>query len=469
MEVYEANMGNQRSLLQRMVVFLILLLLLIGAVVGGYRYFSRRQDGPEYLTVKVERGEIRATVNATGTVNPIISVQVGSQVSGIVSEMYVDYNSVVKKGQLLAKIDPAIFKAQMDQAEANLRQAEAGLRTSNANVETLKANQQKAKVDAMEKLRRLTRLRELFKSDLIPKDDVEAAEAAYDVSLAEQRAVAAQRVAAEQKLAEDQARIKQTQAALALAKVNLDHTVITSPEDGTVIQRRVDVGQTVAASLSAPTLFEIARDLTKLEVDTNIDEADVGRVREGMSATFTVDAYRDKVFPGTVEQVRLGATIIQNVVTYNAVLHVDNEDLLLKPSMTANVKILADRRDNVLKIPNAALRFRPEVGRLELQSLLEQQLGSRPDIPDLIESTLSTGSKGPGKSRARVVWVLTPENQLKPSVVKLGLTDNVVSEVTEGDLHEGDKLVTAVEMNAPAKGAGARSPFASPLGGGGRR
>jgi HlyD family secretion protein len=311
-------------------ILIVLVLVAIGAGAGAY-YIRGRGGEPQVSTLQLTRGDLIDQVGATGTLQAVITVQVGTQVSGIVDELYADFNSIVKKGQVIARLDPSILETQVETARANLANAEANLERQKAAVE-----------DATTKL---TRARELANRSLLPQADLDAADATAKQAQAQLKSMESQ--------------IVQAKAALNKAQVDLDHTVITAPIDGIVISRNVDKGQTVAASMQAPTLFIIAADLTKMQVNANIDESDVGRMRPGQIVHFRVDAYPTEQFTGTVEQVRLNPTTVQNVVTYSTVIDVPNPELKLKPGMTANVNIEIARRSNVLRVPNAALRFRP--------------------------------------------------------------------------------------------------------------
>jgi HlyD family secretion protein len=311
-------------------ITIVIVLIAIGA--GGAAYYARR-GGPEpaVTTQQISRGDVVDQVGATGTLQAVTTVQVGTQVSGTIDELYADFNSIVKKGQVIARLDPSILQTQVDTAKANLVNAEANLERQKAAVE-----------DAQTKL---TRARELAARSLLPQADLDAAEATAKQAAAQMRSMESQ--------------IVQARAAVNKAQVDLGHTVISAPIDGIVISRNVDRGQTVASSMQAPTLFVIAADLTKMQVNANIDESDVGRMRPGQIVHFRVDAYPTEQFVGTVEQVRLNPTTVQNVVTYSTVIDVPNPELKLKPGMTANVNIEIARKANVLRVPNAALRFRP--------------------------------------------------------------------------------------------------------------
>jgi HlyD family secretion protein len=312
----------------------ILTLIILATVGGGgYAYFNYRNgdEAPTISTARVTRGDISDSVGATGTLQAVTTVQVGTQVSGTIAELNADFNSLVRKGQVLARLDPSLFETQIEQAQANLIRAQADL-------ERLEVTLEDAEI-------KLKRAKELAARRLIPQTELDAAEVAV-------RSTAAQ-------IRSSQAQVTQARASLNQNQVNLQHTVIVAPIDGMVISRDVDVGQTVAASMSAPTLFVLAADLTKMQVLANIDESDVGRIRPGQAVSFLVDAYPADDFTGTVSQVRLQAQVVQNVVTYSTVIDVPNDELKLKPGMTANVTIEIARRSDVIRVPNTSLRFRP--------------------------------------------------------------------------------------------------------------
>jgi len=368
-------------------IFLVVIALLLGAGVWGYLYAQSRNSSPKYRLAAIERGPLTAAVSATGNLNAVVTVQVGSQVSGQIKELLVDFNSLVKKGQIIARIDPQIFEAQVNQAKAELETAKAAVLNQTATVEKAKADvenaraalaqgkAQTAKADAAQadSKRIFERNAELFKRQLIAQADRDTAQANYEQAVAQsesarasERALAAgidsslaQLRVQEAALKSSRAQVDQKTAALAQAQTNLDYTTIRAPVDGAVVSRAVDVGQTVAASLQAPTLFTIAQDLTKMQVETSVDEADIGRIKLEDRATFTVDAFSGQTFVGVVTQIRKAAQIVQNVVTYTVVISVDNPGGRLLPGMTANVKLVYAERPDVLKVPNAALRFRP--------------------------------------------------------------------------------------------------------------
>ena len=355
--------------------------------VGGYLYAQSLSNRQSFRTAPVTRGPLTAAVTATGTLNAVITVQVGSQVSGQIKEMFVDFNSIVKKGQVIARINPALFEAQVSQAKAQLDAAQAMVLNQQAVIEKTRADLEsaraalasahaqsiKSQVAVFDGKRNLGRQHDLRQRNLTAQADEDAAQvqydssvAQYDSSVAQERAQGAalrsaegQLKVAETLLRNLEAQVDQNRAALEQAKLSLGYTVIQAPVDGVVVARNVDVGQTVAASLQAPTLFVIAQDLTKMQVDTNVDEADVGRLQVGQHATFTVDAFPGRFFTGAITQVRKAAQILQNVVTYDVVVSADNSDLKLLPGMTANIRVVTDQRENALRVPNAALRFRP--------------------------------------------------------------------------------------------------------------
>src|SRR5438552_15280613 len=325
----------------------ITILLLVGAIGAGAGAYYIRRSGPELQvnTSPITRGDIVDTVGASGTLQAVTTVQVGSQVSGNISYLGADFNSIVKKGQVIARLDPSLFQAQLQQSTANLNQTRANLTKAQSDLE-------RSKVQLIDAQQKFTRAQELAARSLLPQSDLDAAKIAVDTAqamLASQQATVTQA----------QAAVSQSQASVHQNEVNLEHTIITAPIDGIVTQRSVDVGQTVAASMQAPTLFILAADLSKMQVNANIDEADVGRIRPGQHVTFRVDAYPTEMFEGTVSQIRLQPVVIQNVTTYGTVIDVPNEQLKLKPGMTANVKVEIVKRSDVLRVPNAAMRFRP--------------------------------------------------------------------------------------------------------------
>jgi len=400
--------------MKRFLPWLILIggLLLIAFIVRE----CRNSGAAAYQTATVTRGPITQAVTATGTLNPVVNVQVGSQVSGNIAKLFADFNSEVKAGQTVAQIDPMLFQAAVTQAEGDLASAQAALEL--------------AKVNA-------TRTEQLFKQKISSQQDLDQAMA---------------------NLHQAEANVKIKEGALDKAKADLDHCTITSPIDGVVISRSVDVGQTVAASLQAPVIFQIANDLAKMQIDSNVAEADVGMVQVGQDVDFTVDAFPTQTFHGKVVQVRNAPITVQNVVTYDTVIGVSNPDLKLKPGMTANVSIIIARKDNVLQIKNAALRYRPaDAGPPPSQSTASQG-GSRP------AGAMRQGmGRREQKTSERTVYLLSG-SRLTPVQIKTGISDGVVTEVVEG-LKEGNLVVTA-EMAAKSQPA---STPANPFSGGPRR
>ena len=341
-----------------------LLLLVAAAIVaagafGIYRYTVARSNEPAYRLAKVERGPITAAVAATGTLNPVVSVLVGSQVSGQIKELFVDFNSPVKKDQVIARIDPESFELRVRQATADLEATKATVLTQMASVGAQRAEVSRSEVNLADVKRDYERKQMLVEKGFVSTADRDKALAVYNAAQEQVKTARAQLAVAEAQAKNAAAVVKQRESQLAQTKVDLDRTIIRAPVDGVVIKRSVDAGQTVAASLQAPELFQIAKNLRDMQVDASIDEADVGRVKVDQNATFTVDSFPGRTFSGKVMQVRKAALVVQNVVTYTVVISAANPDLQLLPGMTANVRITTDQRDNVLKLPNAALRFRP--------------------------------------------------------------------------------------------------------------
>jgi HlyD family secretion protein len=457
---------------RRKLSLISILLVLILTGVAGFYWFSNGNRKQSFRTAPVERGDLLSTISSTGTLNAVVTVQVGTQVSGTIQQMLVDYNSPVKKGMLVARIDPATFEAKVNQAQADLENSRAtvlnqraGVAKARADLVNSKANvvrQQVAVRDAKVKLESRVRL---FQDGGIAQEDRDSAQATYDAAVAQLEAAdagvsssqAALEVTQAQLTAAD-AQVRQKQASLVLAQVDLSNTFIRAPVDGIVVSRNVDVGQTVAASLQAPTLFLIAQDLTKMQVDTNVDEADIGRVSLDQETTFTVDSYPGQSFRGRVVQIRQSPQVVQNVVTYDTVVAVANPDFKLMPGMTANVKILVARRENALLVPNAAFRVRMEGAASGSGS--GQPAAARPLQPGMPPPMMAAG-RGPegagrqvtpgGKQR---VWVLQDGKPVERQV-KTGLSDGQKMEVLEG-LAEGDKVIVGLggSTQSPATGSG---------------
>lgn len=351
-----------------------------------------RGNNIQYFTAEVEEGDVLAVVQATGSINAVTTVQVGSQVSGRIAELSADFNSQVKKGQVIAQIDPSTFRARVLQAEADLENAQAGVKATEANIENTRAdasvaqaNLDKARAGAREAELNLQRVTGLFQQGIASEQQRDSTQVAHETAIANLKAAEAQLVQAQARLRSTQAQLEQARAQvtqrraqLEMARLDLDHTVIRAPIDGTVIARNVDVGQTVAASLQAPTLFTIAQDLTRMLVYAKTDEADVGKIRVGAQTTFRVDSFPKETFRGLVVQVRMNATTIQNVVTYDTVIEFDNPERKLLPGMTAYVTIPIASARAVVRIPNGALRYRPEMKEAERRALLEKHGLLRP-------------------------------------------------------------------------------------------
>jgi HlyD family secretion protein len=440
---------------------LISLLLVVGA--GTFAAFKLKGKGPvEYYVARAETGEIKQVVEATGTINAVITVQVGSQVSGTISRLYVDFNSHVKKGQLIAQIDPPLFQGALSQAKADLENAKANLAVAVANTAKGRAAEAQTKADYERNLG-------LSKQGVISQQSLDVAKANADSAAAQVSAALAQESQA-------RAQVQQKQAAVEVAQTNLDYTTIHAPIDGTVVARNVDVGQTVAASLQAPTLFTIAQDLTKMQVYAKTDESDVGQIRSGQKVTFKVDAYPRETFTGTVSQVRMNSTVVQNVVTYDTIVDFDNPALKLFPGMTAYVSIPVATAANVLKVPNAALRYKPDLSAEEIRALYQKHGIPESASPRTQGPSAATASAGGTRAQAagnrkgatagaardstasveegqtsrydtQVVWKLSADNSLDPVRIKTGITDHTFTEVVQdlnGELNAGEVLVTGV-------------------------
>jgi HlyD family secretion protein len=529
----------------------------IVAVLGFY-FWGNQASAAEYMTTKVDRGSLRNTVTATGTLQAVTTVQVGSQASGTISALYADFNSIVKKGQVVAQLDPSVSKAQVDQARANLVQARASVQQAQAQVVNSRAGISDAQAKALaagstaqseqagvasaranlavlkaqmdDALSFLHQQESLVKAGVIAPRDLETAQTSYKAAEAKynqgeaqvSQALLGQQSAATNGIAQSQAQLQQSQAqvqqsqaqvaqtkaqvqqaeaALRLAEVNLAHTTIISPIDGIVVSRDVNVGQTVAASLSAPTLFTIANDLTQMQEIANIDQADIGLVEQAKSVKFSVDAFPGKEFDGKIQQMRLNPVSTQNVVTYNVVIDVSNPEQKLKPGMTANLTITIDERNNVLKVPNAALRFTPQDEQQSSSSqsgtansngqARGQGAGRSANRTDSGAGAAAQNGaqQGTGGNRTfapptapvlagqtRNVWVMGQDKKLARRRITIGLSDGIAAEVVEGDLKEGELVVTGQTIAGATKTqtTQTQSPFGGAqrgvsAGGGGRR
>lgn len=471
---------------------LILLIVLAAVVIAGL--LLRRPKAPVYFTETVSRGTLLSTVEATGTVNAVTTVQIGSQVSGTISRILVDFNSHVRQGQLIAEIDPTVYRGQVLQAQADLENmrasfgaARTGVEAARQDILTARANEEKAQAALEQSRLDLQRTTPLYQQGIVAAQQFDQVQATYRSNRAAWHAAQAATQQSQAKLKTAQAQLQQAtaqvhqkEAALEVAQTNLAHCRITSPIDGTVINRAVDVGQTVAASFQTPTLFTIAQDLSKMQVYAATDESDVGRIRVGDAATFLVDAFPRETFRGTVTQIRMNATTVQNVVQYNTIIDFDNPGGRLFPGMTAYVTIPVATAQNTLRVPNSALRFRPELKPQQLQALLqrygiEQKPAQdrtkvtpvRPAAPTGTPAQPAAPARAPAAPRPEeaILWKLDGRQQLVPVRIRTGITDftnTAVVEVLQGSLGEGDRVVTgaAVERNAASSN--------SPLGMGGR-
>ena len=535
------KLASQKALSRKKYLFLGAAGLALLAVAAFY-FWGGQSSAAQYLTAKVERGNLRNSVTATGTLQAVTTVQVGSQASGTISSLTADYNSVVKKGQVIAQLDPSVSKAQVDQARANLQQAQAGLQQARAAVANSRAGVTDAKARAQaatstsqnnqagvvgaranlavlkaqqdDAMSLLKQQESLVKSGIIAQRELDIAQTAYQTAKAKydqgvaqlNQAILSEQSATSSGIAQSQAQVQQSQAgveqsqaqvlaaqaqvqqaaaALQLAEVNLAHTTITSPIDGIVVSRDVNVGQTVAASLSAPTLFTIANDLTKMQVIANIDQADIGLVENAKSVKFSVDAFPGKDFDGKIEQMRLNPVNVQNVVTYNVVIDVDNPEQKLKPGMTANLTVTIDERNNVLKVPNAALRFTPQdrsgqrtgggngngQGRRQSGGGDVSQRGGNAGNGADVQFAPSTAPVLAGQTR--IVWVMGQDGTPERRRIKVGLSDGASTEVVEGNLVEGEMVITGQTLSSASRtntNQGSAPGFGSAprTGGGGR-
>jgi HlyD family secretion protein len=416
---------------RHILIVIAFLALIAGAV--AILGFSRSTPA-QHFTAKVERGEIRDVVEATGTINAVITVQVGSQVSGTIARLNADFNSRVRKGDVIALIDPALFRGALLQAQADLANANANLLAAKANLDKAEAALVQAKAD-------YERLAPLTRDGVMSPQQLDQARMNFDSGRAAKSA-------AEASVKQAEAQVAQKKAAVAVAQTNLDYTIIRSPIDGTVVARNVDVGQTVAASLQAPTIFTIAQDLHKMWVYAKTDESDVGNIKLGAPVTFKVDAFPKETFHGRVSQVRMNPTTVQSVVTYDTIVEFENRDLKLFPGMTAYVTIPVASVENVLKVPNTALRYKPPMSPEEILASYREH-GIREDAEKSpAQASGETGAAAPpsraAKSESAVVWKMNADKSIEPVQVSLGITDHAFTEVVaagSGALKEGDDLV----------------------------
>jgi len=525
----------------RRFLWFIIIIIAVGAGIPVWLSLQKEKNKPRFETEALERGTIISTVNTTGTVQAVISVEIGSQVSGRIEKLFVDFNSPVKKGQILARIDPALIQAQADEASANLesaratlanyqaqyesavtkvRAAQATVKSSEAQIEinrsslssalnaeqSAKANVKKAEAQLENSRIEFKRSEELMKKDFISHTEMDAAETRYKVSLAEldvarsaveqatssvrsaqlqldsarysldsarvqeesQRALAK---SAQAQIQQSMAQVNQASGRLRQAQVNLGYTSIFSPIDGVVVSRAVDVGQTVAAAFQAPKLFQIAKDLKDMEVLANVDEADIGKVKEGMESTFTVDAYQDEKFNGRVKQVRKASTMDQGVVKYQVVISARNPALKLMPGMTANVIITSETRDDCLRVPNGAIRFRPD----SVASFPYPEDAGKNEKSKARKNNREKNGRSRGEHRKSIddaerfstVWIFESQDRVRAERFLPGITDGRYTEMKRGSLKEGDLVIVGVESGKakkPASGSSGRPGM--PPGGG---
>ncbi len=424
------------------------------AIAGGWYYWQGRKPDPKYITATVRRGNLTATVQATGTLNALTTVPVGSYVSGTVQYVFADFNTRVHAGQVLAQLDPAIYEAQVVQARGNLENAQANLVTLAANVQVDAANVAKSQANVTYEQATAKRSQDLFQSGVVSADSNDLTQSTMGQAQADVQAQLASLAQAKAQLAQAKSQVTAMQGALDQAQTNLKYTTIVSPIDGTVVARNIDVGQSVAAALQAPNVFTVAQDLTRMQVYAAVDESDTGNIRIGAQATFQVDAFPGDLFRGRVGAVRLNPTTVQNVVTYNCVIDVSNPDEKLLPGETAYITIPTGRAQGAILVPNAALTFKPEP-RAALPELYKQYSISRE------ASTTHLGGW-------QVVWKLGADKKPIPVAIQAGITDYANTQMLQGTLVENDVLIVGQQgagAGGGRGGAGGRAPgFGGPGG-----
>jgi len=425
---------------KKIIISATILVIIAGVVLVLSLFSPNKNDIPKYEKKAIDKGNIEALVITTGSLNPVTTVDVGSQVSGKIDKLYVDFNSRVKEGQVIAELDQSQFLTRVKQNEANYQSAEASLKKTKVTLDNTK--------------KKYDRAMNLFEKDLISFEEKEAIETQYYSAMAD--------------IQSSEAKLEQAESQLDSSKVDLTYTIIKSPIDGVVINRRVNIGQTVAASFQAPVLFQIANDLSKMQVECSVDEADIGKVKEGQKVRFTVDAFPDENFTGKVSQVRYAPEIVQNVVTYTTIVEVDNPEMKLRPGMTATASVVTGEAKNVLRVSNSALRFNPSLSPEEMRELMasmRQEMrerkggssrpeGSRPGGDAHRQATQRPGSgqhasgmRGFSMQGARMrqfarVWVEDESGKLKMAFVRTGVTDNNYTEIVSGSLKEGQLVIT---------------------------
>ncbi len=444
--------------MKKKIIVITAILVIIAGVVLVLSLFSRNKNEPaKYKKEAVDKGNIEALVITTGTLNPVIIVEIGSQVSGKIDNLYVDFNSQVKQDQVIAELDQAQFITRVKQDEANYQSAEAAL--------------EKAKITLANTKKKYDRAMNLFEKDLISFEEKETIETQYYSAMAD--------------IQSSEARLEQADSQLDSSKVDLTYTIIKSPIDGVVISRRVNIGQTVAASFQAPVLFQIANDLNKMQVECNVDEADIGKVKEGQKVKFTVDAFPDENFTGKVRQVRFAPEIVQNVVTYTTIVEVNNPEMKLRPGMTATASVVTGEAKNVLRVPNSALRFNPSLSPEEMQALMasmRQEMresrggsgrpeGSHPGGDSQRQNSQRSGSgqnasgmRGFGMQGTQMrqlarVWMEDENGKLKMVFVRTGVTDSSYTEIVSENLKEGQFVITGETSKQEDRSSSPRMRF----------
>ncbi len=443
---------------KRIIIGIFIIVVITGVVLGLTVFKNGKDDSIIYKKEAVTRGNVEALVVTTGTLNPVTIVDVGSQVSGKIKNLYVDFNSKVTTGQILVELDKELLETRVQQNEANYNSSVAALEKSKVTLENTKKRHERTKA--------------LFEKELVSFEEMDSSEVAYFNAQADLKSA--------------EARLEQAQSQLDTSKVDLTYTVIRSPIDGVVINRNINIGQTVAASLQAPVLFQIANDLAKMQVECSVDEADIGRVKEGQKVRFNVDAFPNDEFTGVVSQVRYSPVVTQNVVTYTTIVAVENPEVKLMPGMTATISIISGEAQNVLLVPNSALRFTPEISAEEMRALWQEMMGGGQEGTDSkrpasreggegTERQRSSGERGnmmmglagngtQGSQRMQIprVWIQDENGKLKMIMIVTGVTDNTSTEIVSGDITEGQEIITGLDSSSNNRGR----PGGPPMGGG---
>ncbi len=448
---------------KRLILGIFIIVVITTVVLAMTVFKNGKEEGELYKKETIKKGTVEALVVTTGTLNPVTIVDVGSQVSGKIQNLYVDFNSLVTKGQILVELDPELFETRVQQNKANLNSTVASLEKSKVTLENTE--------------RRYDRTKALFEKELVSFEEMDSAEVSYFNAQADLKSA--------------EARLEQAQSQLDTSKVDLTYTIIRSPIDGVVINRNINIGQTVAASLQAPVLFQIANDLAKMQVECSVDEADIGRVKEGQKVRFSVDAFPEDEFEGIISQVRYSPVVQQNVVTYTTIVNVDNPELKLMPGMTATISMITGEARNVLLIPNSALRFTPELDAEEMRALYQEMFagmgGGREAAPSKKPANSESGERterqrptggmsgmmmgmGGGGSRGSrrmqippSVWFEDENGKLKMIMIRTGVTDNTNTEIISGDITEGQEIITGQSSSS----SNSRGRSSNPMRGGG--